>query len=131
MRLILELLERYLEPSLIKYYLIGGIAVVLHFMIVIFVVERWVLHPSAANAIAFVLATIFSNIANTYWSFETKVSRTILLRFWSVALLGLCLAVLISSIADYFGLHYLVGILLVVSVTPVVSYTLHKNWTYK
>ena len=131
MRLIFELLERYLEPSLIKYYLIGGIAVVLHFMIVIFVVERWVLHPSAANAIAFVLATIFSNIANTYWSFETKVSRTILLRFWSVALLGLCLAVLISSIADYFGLHYLVGILLVVSVTPVVSYTLHKNWTYK
>ena len=131
MRFIFELLERYLEPSLIKYYLIGGIAVVLHFLIVIFIVEQWVLHPSAANAIAFVMATIFSNIANTYWSFETKVSRTVLLRFWSVALLGLSLAVLISSIADYFDLHYLLGILLVVSVTPIVSYTLHKNWTYK
>jgi len=131
MRFIFEFLERYLAPSLIKYYLIGGIAVVLHFLIVIFIVEQWLLHPSAANAIAFVLATIFSNIANTYWSFETKVSRTIFLRFWSVALLGLCLAVLISSTAEYFGLHYLVGILLVVSVTPIVSYTLHKNWTYK
>ena len=103
----------------------------LHFLIVIFIVEQWVLHPSAANAIAFVMATIFSNIANTYWSFETKVSRTVLLRFWSVALLGLSLAVLISSIADYFDLHYLLVILLVVSVTPIVSYTLHKNWTYK
>ena len=131
MRFIFEFLERYLAPSLIKYYLIGGIAVVLHFLIVIFIVEQWLLHPSAANAIAFVLATIFSNIANTYWSFETKVSSTIFLRFWSVALLGLCLAVLISSTAEYFGLHYLVGILLVVSVTPIVSYTLHKNWTYK
>lgn len=131
MKQIFDLLERYLAPSLIKYYLVGGVAVVLHLLIVVLLVESWQLGPVLANTIAFILATVFSNIANTYWSFAAKVTTKVLIRFWLVALLGLCLAILISAFADYLHLHYLIGSLMVVSVTPIVSYTLHKSWTYK
>ena len=131
MRQIIALLERYIEPSLIKYYLVGGVAVAFHLVIVVLLVEFGKLGPTLANAIAFILATIFSNIANTYWSFQAKVTGRVLIRFWLVALIGLCLAILISSIANHFQLYYLIGSLMVVSVTPLVSYTLHKNWTYK
>lgn len=103
----------------------------LHVLIVVAVIEFRNFSPSIANALAFILATIFSSIANTYWSFDAEISRTIILRFWGVALLGLCLAITISSIAEYLKLHYLIGVLMVVTVTPVISYTLHKNWTYK
>ena len=128
---ILKFLERYFPMSLVKYYLIGGIAVLLHVLIVVAVIEFRNFSPSIANALAFILATIFSSVANTYWSFDAEISRTIILRFWGVALLGLCLAITISSIAEYLKLHYLIGVLMVVTVTPVISYTLHKNWTYK
>jgi len=131
MPFIFQFLENFLTPSLIKYYLIGGIAVLLHIVIVVVVIELWGLFPSLANAIAFILATVFSSIANTYWSFQAKINGVILFRFWCVALLGLCLAVIISGIADYLKFHYLFGVMMVVSVTPIVSYTLHKNWTYK
>jgi len=131
MPFIIQFLERFLTPSLIKYYLIGGIAVLLHIVIVVVVIELWDLLPSLANAIAFILATIFSSIANTYWSFQANLNGVVLFRFWCVAALGLCLAIIISGIADYLRFHYLLGVMMVVSITPVVSYTLHKNWTYK
>ena len=131
MKPVFNLLERYLAPSLIKYYLIGGLAVALHLLMVVCMVELWQIKSTIANAIAFVLATIFSNIANTYWSFEARVTGKILIRFWIVATFGLVLAILISSLANHMHLHYLIGTLMVVLVTPIISYTLHKNWTYK
>jgi len=124
-------IQQHLSPSLIKYYLVGGLAVVLHFLIVIFLFETWNISPVLANAIAFVMATIFSNIANTYWSFQAQLSRRVLVRFWLVALLGLGIAIAISSVAEYAGWHYLIGTFLVVMTTPIISYTLHKNWTYR
>ena len=131
MKPVFNLLERYLAPSLIKYYLIGGLAVALHLLMVVCMVELWQLKSPIANAIAFVLATIFSNIANTYWSFDARVTGKILIRFWIVATFGLVLAILISSLANHMHLHYLIGTFMVVLVTPIISYTLHKNWTYK
>lgn len=129
-RFIAQLFEVF-SPSLIKFILIGGLAVLMHFLIVIALFENWVISSALANAIAFVLATVFSNIANTYWSFQSAMSRRVFVRFWLVALLGLTVAVAISSAADWFGLHYLIGTALVVMITPIISYNLHKHWTYQ
>ena len=45
--------------------------------------------PVAANAVAFVIATVFSYLANTLWSFSATVQWSNLIRFLAVAAAGL------------------------------------------
>jgi len=122
---------KQIPSSLLRYYLIGILATLMHVVIVAILIEKFASSAGLANGIAFILATIFSYIMNTYWSFQAKMSFTVLCRFWSVAALGCALAVVISSVAEHLGFHYLIGIAMVMSVVPVISYLLHRNWTYR
>ena len=122
---------KQIPSSLLRYYLIGILATLMHVLIVSILIENFASGAGFANGIAFVLATIFSYIMNTYWSFQSKMSFTVLCRFWSVAALGCVLAVVISSIAEKLCFHYLIGIAMVMSVVPVISYLLQRNWTYR
>lgn len=117
--------------SLIKYYAIGLIATLFHVVIVAVLIEKFSFDAGFANGIAFILATFFSYFMNTYWNFQTEMSFAVLCRFWSVAALGCVLAVIISSIAAKLDFHYLIGIGMVMSVVPIISYLLHRNWTYR
>jgi putative flippase GtrA len=87
--------------------------------------------PSIANGVAFVVATIFSYLVNTMWSFSSPLHGRNLLRFCVVALVGLSLAMMISGAAQHYGLHYLWGIFFVVLVVPPVTFLLHSFWTYR
>ena len=84
-----------------------------------------------ANGIAFLLATIFSYTINTLWSFSSLLHRRTLVRFGVVTILGGVLAMLISGLADIHGLHYAIGIALVATFVPPVTFLLHNSWTYK
>jgi len=125
-----KFLPKSLPASLIKYYLIGIVATLIHIVIVVFLIEGFGTRSGLANGVAFTLATFFSYFMNTHWSFQSKMSMIVLRRFWSVAALGCVLAVAISSIAEALGFHYLIGIAMVMSVVPIISYLLHRNWTY-
>ena len=87
--------------------------------------------PWLANGIAFVVATLFSFTINTTWSFSSRPSRRLLVRFVLVATVGLGITVAVSGTAQYFGLHYLYGIALVVCAVPPITFLLHKYWTYR
>ncbi|MEO0367503.1 MAG: GtrA family protein [Pseudomonadota bacterium] len=126
-----KLISQLLSSPLMRFIIVGGTATSLHLIIVIVIMETWALAEGLANAIAFALATIFSYLCNTYWSFSAQQSRSVFIKYWLVSALGLSLAVLISSFAAYLGLHYFLGAMMVVSVTPLVSYNLHKRWTYR
>jgi len=126
-----KLSAKQIPASLVKYYAIGIVATLIHIIIVAILIESFGSKAGVANGIAFTLATIFSYVMNTYWSFQSKMSFVILCRFWSVAALGCLLAVIISSFAESLGFHYLIGIAMVMSVVPIISYALHRNWTYR
>jgi len=87
--------------------------------------------PSIANGFAFVVATTFSYLVNTIWSFSSPLHGKILVRFCIVSIVGLFLAMLVSGAAEYLGLHYLHGILLVAMIIPPVTFILHNFWTYR
>ena len=120
-----------IPSSLFRYYIVGIVATLMHVIIVAVLIEKFDFKAGPANGIAFFLATIFSYIMNTYWSFQAKMSFFVLCKFWSVALIGCLFAIFISSAAESLSLHYLLGIAMVMSVVPVISYFLHRNWTYK
>ena len=87
--------------------------------------------PMLANGIAFAVATAFSYVINTLWSFSKPPRGRNLFRFVQVAAIGCFLAVGISGVAQHFGLSYVVGILAVVCIVPPITFILHGLWTYR
>lgn len=87
--------------------------------------------PVAANAVAFIVATLFSYVVNTLWSFSAAMTRQNLGRFVIVAIIGLLAAMLLAKLGEFIGLPPMGGVILVVCVMPLVNYTLHSVYTYR
>ena len=87
--------------------------------------------PVVANGVAFVVATVFSYVVNTVWSFSTDMNRRNFQRFIVVAVIGLLAAMGLARLAELIGLPPLGGVVLVVCVMPFVNFGLHAFWTYR
>lgn len=113
------------------FALSGLLVTGLHVCIVTVFIQIVLPAPSLANGVAFVVATIFSYLINTTWSFSRRLHGRNLFRFCFVSFIGIFLAMAISGAAQYYGLHYWYGIGLVVLTVPPVTFWLHNCWTYK
>ena len=87
--------------------------------------------PVVANGVAFVVATVFSYVVNTVWSFSTDMNRRNFQRFIVVAVIGLFAAMGLARLAEMIGLPPLGSVVLVVCVMPFVNFGLHSLWTYR
>lgn len=87
--------------------------------------------PTVANAIAFIIATFFSYVINTLWSFSSPLHGRTLWRFLTVSGLGLLVTVFLSGLAQFYGLPYWVGIAFVVCCVPLITFCFHNLWTYR
>lgn len=103
----------------------------LHVLIAVSLIRLAQSSPPLANGIAFVGATIFSYVINTHWSFSSSLNRKTLFRFILVSIIGLILAVTISGLVEFYGMHYWFGIAGVICVVTPVNFLLHNFWTYK
>ena len=113
-------------------FCITGVAnTLIHIGMVVFLVEALATFPPLANVVAFSVATLFSYLVNTFWSFRSRPSRRSLFRFWIVCLICLVLAFGISWMAEVLGFHYLIGVFSVIAVTVSVGFGLHQFWTYR
>jgi putative flippase GtrA len=120
-----------LTRQALRFGISGLLATGVHVLVaVVFIRTVWPA-PSIANGVAFVVATIFSYLINTTWSFSSPWHGRNLLRFCVVSCVGLVLAMMISGAAQHYGLHYLWGIFLVVLSVPPVTFLLHSFWTYR
>lgn len=131
MSLIDSIISSPLFSKMAKFSGIGIINTLIHTTIVVLSVEKLKLHPSIANAIAFSIANIFSYFANRRWNFKGEASLQQYGRFLSVSLLGLTTTIIVSSFAEWLGLHYLIGLGLVIVALPALTFLLHWNWTFK
>lgn len=120
-----------LATSVPRFALVGIVATLIHLTVAVGVIETLEWHPGIANGIAFIAANIFSYAANTRWSFEAKFSTGSWYRFISVSIFAWLLTVTISWIVAAAGGSYLLGILLVITIIPVLSYIGHRNFTYR
>lgn len=120
-----------LTSKIAKFSGIGVINTLIHTAVVVLCVERFGMHPSLANAIAFVVANTFSYWANRRWNFKTEASLGQYGRFLLVSLAGLAITVLVSGLAAWAGWHYLVGLGLVFVALPALTFLLHWQWTFK
>lgn len=120
-----------ISGKLAKFSGIGLGNTLLHTGIVVAFVEILHIHPSIANAIAFIFANIFSYWANSRWSFRRPSSLKQYGRFLFVSLIGLSITIAISSLASWAGWNYLIGLILVFLALPMLTFFLHYRWTFK
>jgi putative flippase GtrA len=114
-----------------RFIITGLLTTALHILVAVSVISMIHLFPPTANGIAFVIATVFSYVTNTLWSFSNTITRKNLLRYVLVSMIGCVLSVGISGVAEHFGMHYGYGIALVVFTVPPITFLLHKLWTYR
>ena len=122
----------------IRFSFIGLLNTLIHLIVVFifmnggFMELRWQEVDSIlANCIAFTIATLFSYLANTLWTFSAKINFITLSRFIVVAIIGLLIVLLLSIISKEIGFSSLSTTLLVVLIMPLVNFGLHCFWTFK
>lgn len=118
------------HSQFIKFALIGGANTIIHGSILVLSVEVFKLEVVLSNFISFIFANIFSYLMNTSITFKRSISFALYLRFLFTSLLSLGLTLLLSSIAKYFGLHYLIGFALIIFFVPLLSFVAMKSWAF-
>ena len=123
--------------ELIRYGICGAMSTVLDIGIFWFLANVVGLHYLVANAIAWILALIFSFLANKYYVFESKSFRKEVLLKESVEFFG---ARGLACGIDMGGMYFLVSILdankniaklVITLIVIIVNYILSKFWIFK
>ncbi|HIE53852.1 MAG TPA: GtrA family protein [Chromatiaceae bacterium] len=115
---------------ILRFSISGLVVTGLHVLIASSLIQFLSITPSFANGAAYILATTFSYVINTKWSFSSPLHGKNLARFYSVSVTGLLLTMSISGAAQHLGLNHWYGIALVVCIIPPVTFLLHHRWTY-
>jgi len=115
---------------IVRFGLAGLAATLLHIITAHAGTTRFALHPGVANGLAFIIANTLSFGLNTLWTFRAQVSLRTWRRFAAVSLLGATLSTAIATAVAVAGGHHLLGIALVVSIIPILSYLAHRRYTY-
>ena len=114
----------------IRFGLVGVANTAVHAGIVIALMEAFAPLAFVANGVAFVFANLMSYALNSRFTFKTPVSFLSYQRFLLVSLVSLALTLLITSLVEYLGWHYGVGLIMVILVVPVLNYLVMKIWAF-
>jgi putative flippase GtrA len=117
--------------KLLRFAIAGLLATLVHVITAAVLIETKSLGPAPANGVAFVTALLFSYVLNTKWSFSTRIARDTLFRFAAVSAAAGSVAAALSGAVEYYGLHYSVGIAVVVCIVPPLTFLMHNFWTYR
>lgn len=114
----------------LKFGVIGGAATGIHVAVFLALSEWFKLNYVQSNFVAYVVATLWSFVGNSLWSFGCRPSGYRFMRYMIVALFGLVLSMGISWVCEASAVNaFLTIFLIVVFVTPS-TFLLHRYWTF-
>lgn len=121
-----------MKPSVqvIRYALIGVGNTAVHLFIVGLLYWYVGLNQMYANVIAYIIASSLSFVMNAKWSFKRKPEARNYVRFQLVSVLGLIVSTTFGYLGDHFGWHFAVTVFLIALTVPVVSFLLHRSYTF-
>ena len=117
--------------QLASFLCIGLAATAVHVAIATYLIGTHMLPIALGNAIAFVVANLFSYFSQSAYVFQRRPTSIQYWRFVTVSLVGLAFVVGISSALEALGVHYLASIGVVVLVVPIVTFGVHSVWTFR
>lgn len=121
-----------MKPSVqvTRYALIGVGNTAIHLLIVGLLTWFVGLNQMYSNTIAYIIASSFSFLMNAKWSFQRKPKAQNYARFQVISVLGLIASTFFGYLGDYFGWHFALTVLLIALTVPIVSFLLHRSYTF-
>ncbi|MBY4693540.1 GtrA family protein [Burkholderia latens] len=116
---------------LVRFGLSGLCSTALHALIACAMYALFDATQVAANAVAFICATVFSYLANTLWSFSSSVQSRNLLRFLAVAAAGFTETMLLARTAELLDVPRGWSIFAIALLIPPTTFLMHRLWTYR
>ena len=115
--------------QLVKYGLLGVIATLIHLLSAWSILYIFGTTVFVANVFAFLIAFSFSYIAQTQYVFQSEFHIVKFFKFFGVQFFTFLFSYVVSNILQI-GSNYL-HTLLIVAIMPLITFTLHKFWTFK
>lgn len=120
----------FISPQFARFLVTGFGATVVHIAVAVFLTALLEFKPVAANGIAFLIATGFSYLCNTQWSFQAKINLQSASRYILTTLISFAVTLSLSAWAQHMNLHYGAGIILTILALPIINYFAHYYFTY-
>jgi putative flippase GtrA len=118
-------------PSFYRFCITGVLNTVVHYLTASALFAFGDVSPAIANGGALIVATCFSFVANTLWSFSCRLNARIFARFLIISALACGLAMSVATLLSGWGVPNQLGILGVILVVTPITYLLHRFWTYR
>lgn len=121
---------RRLGWQLLRYALVGGLATCVHYALMAGLLRSgWL--PVAASTTGAVVGALVAYAANRRWTFDAEHSSARMLRFMSVAALGVLLnAILLATIHYWLFQSIIVAQLLTTAGVFVATFLINRNWSF-
>jgi len=122
------LVRKILSHKILRYGFIGALSTLIHITMAFLYI--YLINDSIflSNVVGFLCAFSFSYILQSKLVFKHKISYTKALKYFLVQSFALLLSIGISSYAPLSNSY--LGVILVVAILPLITYFLHKIWTF-
>lgn len=114
-----------------RFCVVGVITTTLHMVLASLLVVGFNINSLWANTFTFCFLLFFSYLANTYWSFNKKVTTRNLKRYICLALINLVVIVSVSTTTGDTKSSAVIGILFIAFCLPLTSFLIQFFWVYK
>lgn len=120
--------------ELFRFGIVGALATLTHFMVLVALVEHVYMQPTLANGAAFLCAVSVTYLGQSVWVFSGHGSINLvkLLRFSVSLAIGFAVNISIMALAtEILGLGYRIGFLIACLLVPMLSFIINKLWVFR
>lgn len=119
------------QRALLTFGIIGVVNTFVHSGMVVALVEHGLARPVPANVAGFALANTLSYFANCWLTFRQPPGWANYRKFLGVSMVSLALTISLSALAEALHWHYLAGLGLVLLCGPILTFVLHRSFTFR
>jgi putative flippase GtrA len=120
--------------KLFSYGMIGITGTLIHFSVLVLLVELFHLEPVLSSSIGFIITIIVSFYLNRRFTFRATSSKTTVtfIKYTVVSCSGFILnSVIMYGSVHILSLHYSIAQAIVVIVLPISNFLLNNYWTFR
>lgn len=123
--------SRDLLRQILTFGLVGGLSAATYAATQTIAIEAGGVAVLPAALLAFAAGTLVSWIGNSLVTFRAPLRGRTAARFVVVTALGMALNLGIVAVVDTAGLHYAIGIAIVLCSVPIFNFLGHRLWTFR
>jgi len=115
--------------QLVKYGLLGVVSTLIHLLSAWSIIYIFSTTVFLANILAFLIAFSFSYIAQTQYVFQSEFHIVKFFKFFGVQFFTFLFSYVVTTLIPVESSY--LHTLLIVAIMPLITFTIHKFWTFK